>query len=59
MGLLQRLVGGPGPSQEDLQRQADEEIKQMLSQSSGPPADDMPRDMPSEEAASSEASSAK
>lgn len=39
MGLLKRLVGEPSPSRDDLQRQADEEIKQMMGQMTGPPTD--------------------
>jgi hypothetical protein len=59
MSLFKRLLGEAGPSQADLQRQADDEIKQMLSQSSPAPADlgrnDMsmqaPSDKPEEQAA--------
>lgn len=59
MSLFKRLLGEAGPSQADLQRQADDEIKQMLSRSSPPPADlgskDMivqaPSDQPEEQAA--------
>lgn len=58
MGLLQRLMGEPAQSREDLQRQADEEIKQMMGKSSGPVNEEMGRDermmeeAPSEEAGS-------
>lgn len=55
MSLFKRLLGDPAPSQADLQRQADEEIKQMMGESR-PSADTQATSMVSDPSTASQES---